>query len=146
MDLTDKSKHFRRRALNPNTNFGVGVNPAGRATLSIHPPHQNLVWGYSGRCMDKVWDLTKKIPRGRLITYGGLARALGRSRAARAVGNVLNKNRDFVNIPCHRVVRSDGQVGGYALGEKKKIEKLKREGMKIEKGKVVDLEKFLYNF
>ncbi|OGF18456.1 cysteine methyltransferase [Candidatus Falkowbacteria bacterium RIFCSPLOWO2_12_FULL_45_10] len=96
--------------------------------------------------MDKVWDLTKKIPRGRLITYGGLARALGRSRAARAVGNVLNKNRDFVNIPCHRVVRSDGQVGGYALGEKKKIEKLKREGMKIEKGKVVDLEKFLYNF
>ncbi|PIR92522.1 cysteine methyltransferase, partial [Candidatus Falkowbacteria bacterium CG10_big_fil_rev_8_21_14_0_10_44_15] len=43
--------------------------------------------------MDKVWDLTKKIPRGRLITYGGLALALGRPRAARAVGNALNKNR-----------------------------------------------------
>ena len=99
MDLTDKSKHLHRRALNPNTNFGVGVNPAGKSAPSVHPPRQNLAWGYSERCMDKVWDLTKKIPRGRLITYGGLALALGRPRAARAVGNALNKNRDFVNIP-----------------------------------------------
>ena len=53
LEKDNKSKHLHRRVLNPNTNFGVGVNPAGRSTLSIHPPHQILVWGYSGRCMDK---------------------------------------------------------------------------------------------
>ncbi|HEY4475705.1 MAG TPA: MGMT family protein, partial [Candidatus Paceibacterota bacterium] len=51
-----------------------------------------------------------------MLTYKEVARLAGRSKAYRAVGNILNKNRDFKNIPCHRVVRSDGKIGGYALG------------------------------
>ena len=95
---------------------------------------------------NKVWDLTRKIPVGKVATYGAMARALGKSGAARAVGNALNKNKNFAIIPCHRVVRSDGRVGGYVLGKRKKIEKLKEEGIKIEKSKVVGLEKYLYKF
>lgn len=95
---------------------------------------------------DKIWNLTKKIPAGKVTTYGALARALKKPRAARAVGNTLNKNRNFAIIPCHRVVRSDGKVGGYVQGEKKKTEKLKEEGVKIEKGNVVNFEKYLYKF
>lgn len=95
---------------------------------------------------DKVWDLTKKIPAGKITTYGAIARALGKPQAARAVGNALNKNKDFAKIPCHRVVRADGQVGGYALGGKKKIDRLKREGVNTKKGKIVDFKKHLYNF
>jgi len=43
------------------------------------------------------------------------------------VGNILNKNRDFKNIPCHRVIRSDGKMGGYVFGAKKKLELLEKE-------------------
>ncbi|MEK7067375.1 MAG: MGMT family protein [Patescibacteria group bacterium] len=95
---------------------------------------------------DKVCGLTKKIPRGQVTTYSELARALGNRRLARAVGNALNKNRNFINIPCHRVVRANGQIGGYVLGERKKIEKLRSEGLRIAKGKVVDWRKYLYRF
>lgn len=95
---------------------------------------------------DKVWRLTEKIPCGQVTTYSELARALGNRRLARAVGNALNKNKDFVKIPCHRVVRSDGRVGEYVLGRKKKIEKLRREGVVVEKGKIVDLKKYLVQF
>ena len=62
-----------------------------------------------------------------MLTYKEVARLAGRSKAYRAVGNILNKNRDFKNIPCHRVVRSDGKIGGYALGVKKKEQLLKAE-------------------
>jgi len=94
----------------------------------------------------EVWNLIKKIPRGKVSTYGTIARALGKPLAARAVGNALNKNKDFAKIPCYRVVRSDGRVGGYALGERKKIEKLRGEKIKIVKGKVENLKKCLYKF
>ena len=60
------------------------------------------------------------------MTYGEVARAAGSSRAFRAVGNILNKNHDPV-IPCHRVIMSDGTVGGYNRGSKKKVEMLENE-------------------
>ena len=94
----------------------------------------------------EVFSLIKKIPAGKISTYGAVARALGKPLAARAVGNALNKNRDFVKISCHRVVRSDGKIGGYVLGEKEKTEKLRKEGIKIEKGSVINFEKYLYKF
>ena len=71
------------------------------------------------------------------MTYKQIARAVGCPEAFRAVGNSLNKNPDIKNIPCHRVVKSDGTIGGYRYGIKKKLSLLRREGVARQKGKVV---------
>lgn len=76
----------------------------------------------------KVYDAVKKIPRGRVSTYKAIARAIGEPNSARAVGNALNKNRSL-SIPCHRVVCSNGKIGGYNKGRSKKIWLLKNEGV-----------------
>ncbi|MBA7593253.1 MAG: methylated-DNA--[protein]-cysteine S-methyltransferase [Hadesarchaea archaeon] len=88
-----------------------------------------------------VLELVSKVPKGKVTTYKELARALGRPRAWRAVANALAKNPSPVKIPCHRVIRSDGKVGGYKLGGKRKAELLLMEGIAIKKGKV-DFKKF----
>jgi len=75
---------------------------------------------------EKVLRVVKKIPKGQVISYKMVAQRAGRPRAWRAVGSVLNKNRDL-KIPCHRVIRSDGKLGGYRQGTKKKICLLKKE-------------------
>jgi len=89
----------------------------------------------------RVLKLVSTIPRGKVTTYRELARAVDSPRAYRAVANALARNPNPVNIPCHRVVRSDGKVGGYKLSEKRKVELLLEEGVAIKKGKV-ELEKF----
>jgi AraC family transcriptional regulator of adaptative response/methylated-DNA-[protein]-cysteine methyltransferase len=76
---------------------------------------------------ERVYDVVRKIPKGKTMTYGQVAAAAGNPRASRAVGNALNKNRDTKHIPCHRVIRSDGSVGGYAWGHEKKVAILKKE-------------------
>jgi len=78
----------------------------------------------------RVYRIVKKIPRGRTLTYKQVAARLGNVNLARAVGNVLHKNKD-PKIPCHRVIRSDGDFGGYNKGVKAKIKKLKSEGVRI---------------
>lgn len=83
----------------------------------------------------RVYNITKRIPRGRVVTYAVIARMLGNPRAARAVGNALNKN-PYRDVPCHRVVKSDGSIGGFARGMKEKLRLLAREGVKIVKNKV----------
>lgn len=88
----------------------------------------------------KVFKATQKIPKGKVSTYKETAKAIGHPRAHRAVGNVLNKNHD-PRVPCHRVIRSNGQVGGFRRGRKAKIKKLQSEGIPIIKGRV-RLEKF----
>ncbi len=83
----------------------------------------------------KVFEATQKIPRGKVATYKEIAKKLGDINLARSVGNALNKNRNK-SVPCHRVVRSDKSVGGFAWGTKEKIKKLQSEGIKIKNGKV----------
>lgn len=68
---------------------------------------------------DKVFEIVKKIPKGGTMTYGEVARLAGSPRACRAVGNILNTNYDS-DIPCHRVIRSDGSTGGYNRGSENK--------------------------
>ncbi|XOA43006.1 MAG: MGMT family protein [Candidatus Nealsonbacteria bacterium] len=75
---------------------------------------------------EKVYKVVKKIPKGKTMSYKEVAEKTGSPKAWRAVGNVLNKNRN-PEIPCHRVIRSDGKVGGYFLGAKKKIALLRKE-------------------
>ena len=62
----------------------------------------------------KVWNYLKKIPKGKLRTYSQVARAINRPLAVRAVANAIGKNPFPPMIPCHRVVRSDGSLGGYS--------------------------------
>jgi len=90
-----------------------------------------------------VWQVTKKIPKGKVATYAMLARKIGKPKSARAVGNALNKNPFAPIVPCHRVIRSDGSIGGFASGTNKKIKLLKKEGILIRGTKVLSLEKFL---
>ena len=78
----------------------------------------------------KVYKVVKNIPKGKTLTYKEVAGLSGYPRAYRAVGNILNKNRD-TKIPCYRVIRSDGKIGGYNRGAKKKIALLKKEGIII---------------
>jgi methylated-DNA-[protein]-cysteine S-methyltransferase len=93
---------------------------------------------------ERCYKLLKKVPKGKVTTYKELAKAL-RSKAYRAVGNAMNKNPYAPKVPCHRVVNSDGRVGGFASGTKKKILMLRKEGVEVNKGKI-NLKKYLYKF
>lgn len=68
----------------------------------------------------RVWEALLRIPEGRLVTYGELAAALGAPRASRAVGSAVGANPVGLLIPCHRVIRSSGELGGYRWGEERK--------------------------
>ena len=109
----------------------------------------------------EVLNLVKQIPCGKVTTYGEIARKLtGSVRAARAVGRAVAKNPYPVikplqglrgrgaepHIPCHRVVRSDGNVGGYKLGVDRKIKLLSEEGIEIQGGKVANFAQTLFRF
>lgn len=85
---------------------------------------------------EKVCSVVKGIPRGEVISYRKAASLSGHPRSWRAVGNVLNMSFNFGSIPCHRVIKSDGSVGGYKNGTKKKIALLKKEGIIIKNGKI----------
>ncbi len=74
-----------------------------------------------------IFEIVKTIPEGRTLTYGEVARLAGHPRAARAVGAVLKTNFNL-EIPCHRVIKADGTLGGYNRGIEQKKEKLRLEG------------------
>ncbi len=76
---------------------------------------------------ERVRRVVARIPRGKTLTYGEVARRAGNPRAFRAVGTILSKNYD-PRIPCHRVVRADGTIGNYNRGAERKKELLRREG------------------
>lgn len=69
---------------------------------------------------EKVWQALKAIPRGKVSTYGKIAAGLGMPGAARAVGSAVGANRISYLIPCHRVIRTDGGLGGYRWGTERK--------------------------
>ena len=94
----------------------------------------------------KIYKKLLEVPKGKITTYGELAKAVGMKNGQRAVGKIMNKNPFPVIIPCHRVVKSDGQVGGYAYGEEIKSSMLTREGIQIKNGKILDLENRIYRF
>lgn len=101
-----------------------GVNPRNKK-----PKMTGLKPTFAKRVIDAVVNIEK----GETLTYKDVAKRAGNVKAARAVGNILNKHylecrrKGQKTIPCHRVIRSDGKIGGYVLGEKEKIEKLKEE-------------------
>ena len=81
----------------------------------------------------KVWEYLKKIPRGSVKTYSQVAKGIGKPLAVRAVANAIAKNPYPPKIPCHRVIRSDGTLGGYSGKGGIKTKKLlqKKEGITL---------------
>jgi methylated-DNA-[protein]-cysteine S-methyltransferase len=96
----------------------------------------------------RVLELLMRIPRGRVTTYREIAKALGNIHSTRAVGNAVRNNPYPVKIPCHRVIRSSGEVGGYdgeLAGENvaKKIKLLTEEGVRVDSTGRIDLQEYL---
>ena len=97
---------------------------------------------------EKCYYFLKKVTKGKVTTYKELGKVIN-SKAYRAVGNAMNKNpypgSSKGQVPCHRVVRNNGEVGGFAFGTKNKIKILKSEGIEINNGRI-NLKKYLYKF
>lgn len=93
-----------------------------------------------------IYKKLLEVPKGKVTTYGDLARAIGVNNGQRAVGRAMNHNPYPTLIPCHRVILSSGKVGGYAYGKDVKINMLAKEGVIINNDKIVDLEKKLHKF
>ena len=93
----------------------------------------------------RVYAVARRIPMGRISTYREVAHAIG-CRCYRLIGQILAKN-PHKNVPCHRVVKSNGEVGGFcgSAENRKKIEILRKEGIIIKKGEIQDFENMLVN-
>ena len=91
---------------------------------------------------EQIYRILKTVPRGKVTTYKELANALN-TKAYRAVGSAMRKNPYAPKVPCHRVIKTNGEVGEFGGGVKKKIKMLRQEGVEVKDNKI-DLKKFLY--
>lgn len=99
---------------------------------------------------ERVWELLREVPRGKVTTYGLIAKKLN-TKAYRAVGNACRRNPYAPTVPCHRVVRSDGSIGGFGgktsgKSIEKKIRLLREEDVEVKNGKIVNFERVLFRF
>ena len=99
-------------------------------STAVAPPRgvSRAAWQRLTEFQRTVYHAVCRIPRGQTRSYRWVARRIGRPAAARAVGNALNRNPFSPRVPCHRVVRTDGSLGGFAGGPIRKLALLKREG------------------
>jgi len=77
----------------------------------------------------KVWNAARSIPHGKTLSYGGIAGICRNPDAGRAVGNALGKNPVLIIVPCHRIIKSDGNIGGFSAGPGLKKKLLELEGI-----------------
>lgn len=94
---------------------------------------------------ERCYELLKQVPKGKVTTYAEIAKALD-TKAWRVVGSAMANNKNLIVVPCHRVVKSDGSIGQYALGADKKASLLLSEGVDVQNGKVKSFAQFLYRF
>ena len=87
-----------------------------------------------------TYYLVRQIPKGRVSTYGAVAKALGNKNYARVVGLYMNRNPDADSMPCFKIVSSDGSLGGFGLGLPDKIRRLQNDGIQVRNGKIVDFD------
>lgn len=130
-------KHGKPRVLAEKKTTDVRQNNARKRLLeSIHlTPLEK-----------RVYAALALVPKGKVTTYGELARAAGIANGQRAVGRIMNKNPYPVIIPCHRVVMSTGDVGGYAHGKMIKEHMLASEGVLVRRGKIADMGHAMHRF
>ena len=94
----------------------------------------------------KVYGQLLRVPEGKVTTYGDLAKAVGLENGQRVIGMIMKKNPFPMIVPCHRVVKSDGKIGGYVYGERVKSYMLLKEGIKVKDGKIIDFAKEKFCF
>ena len=94
----------------------------------------------------RVYTKLLQVPEGKVTTYADLAKAVGLENGQRVIGTIMKKNPFPGIVPCHRVVKSDGKIGGFVYGEKVKSHMLVKEGIKIKNGKIVDFAKEKFYF
>ena len=102
--------------------------------------------GHTGIVDQDVYVLLSKIPSRKVSTYGDIARVLGHPEAARAIARIIANNPNPISIPCHRVVKSNGEIGGFAYGEQRKREILEKEGIKFQNRIVENFEEQRLSF
>jgi O-6-methylguanine DNA methyltransferase len=97
----------------------------------------------------RIYELLRQVPAGKVTTYGALAKAAGVPKASRMVGAIMRGNPNAPRVPCHRVVKSDGAIGGYSGSAdeniRKKVAMLESEGVRVKEGKVVDFGKVFFD-
>jgi O-6-methylguanine DNA methyltransferase len=102
------------------------------------------------RHVDKklVYEVVKLIPKGKVSSYGNIARAVGVPGAARAIGSIMRTNPNPPTIPCHRVVYSDGRLGGFGGRSHmpKKVRLLRSEGIRVVNGRIADFSRVFHAF
>lgn len=108
-------------------------------------PKRMVVIAVSTDFQQRCYALLQQVPMGRVTTYAELAHALG-TKAYRAVGTAMAKNPNPVMVPCHRVVKCDGRLGGYVFGCARKQQLLASEGVSVVEGRVVDFEQRMFYF
>jgi len=94
----------------------------------------------------KVYKKLLQVPEGKITTYSDLAKAVGLKNGQRVIGTIMKKNPFPIIVPCHRVVKSNGKIGGYVYGERVKSQILAREGIKIKAGRIMDFDKEKFYF
>ena len=94
----------------------------------------------------QCYEALKKIPPGKVISYSGLAKMIGQPLAYRAVGSAMNKNPFAPKVPCHRVVKSNGDLGGFADDINLKIKRLQEEGVEVANNKIVNFQSILFKY
>ena len=95
---------------------------------------------------EKIYRKLLEVPEGNVTTYGDLAKAINLKNGQRFVGQIMKKNPFPVIVPCHRVVKSDGTIGGYAYGTERKKHMLSKEGLEINNDRIFDFKKNLFHF
>ena len=98
------------------------------------------------RIEEKIYYKLLQVPEGNVTTYGDLAKAINLKNGQRVVGKIMKNNPFPVIVPCHRVVKSDGTVGGYAYGTERKKHMLSKEGLEINNNKISDFKNNLFRF
>ncbi len=97
---------------------------------------------------EEIYKIVKLIPKGKVTTYGDIAKCLGNVRLSRVVGYALHSNPYFGEVPCHRVVNREGRLSqNFAFGKiNAQKQMLEREGVYVKKDNTIDLEKYRYKF
>ena len=94
----------------------------------------------------KIYKKLLQVPPGKITTYGELSRAIGLKNGQRVIGRVMKNNPFPVIVPCHRVVKSNREIGGYAFGVDIKRSMLTKEGICIKNNKIENFEKSFFRF
>lgn len=97
----------------------------------------DILYPYSSELFKRIWDITRRIPYGEVRSYKYIAAKLGNPYYARVVGNAMARNPIMIIVPCHRVIKSDGRLGGFSSGVDLKRYLLRLEGVEISGERVL---------